>query len=133
MTKRRRNNSGINSGEQWGRVENLRAHQYKPGKSGNPKGRPRTKGLLVALRSAIAEVTPEGKTIEQVIVEELLQEATQGRRKLQAIAEIFDRLEGKPRQQVDWNDITKQLQGRTDGELLYFAEHGTWPDEVGND
>jgi hypothetical protein len=42
--------------------------------------------------------------------------------------EILDRLEGKPRQALDFNDITKQLQGRTQEELLAYAETGRWPE-----
>jgi hypothetical protein len=132
VSKRRRNNSGVNSGKQRGRVDNLKAHQYKPGQSGNRKGRPPVKGLLLALKAAVAETLKDGRTIEQAVADELIRQALKGRRRLQAIAELFDRLEGKARQQVDLNDITKQLQGRSDAELLYFAEHGTWPDKVGN-
>jgi hypothetical protein len=100
---------------------------FLPGQSGNPKGRPPTKGLLAALKEAVAEVTPDGRTIEQVLVDELIEQALRGRRRLVAIAEIFDRLEGKPRQALDFNDITKQLQGRTQEELLHYAETGRWP------
>lgn len=105
---------------------------FLPGKSGNPKGRPPIKGLLLALRAAVTGTLEDGRTIEQAIVDQMIHEALRGRRKLQAIAEIFDRLEGKPRQVLDLNDITKQLQGRTDAELLYYAERGTWPAKVGN-
>jgi hypothetical protein len=103
---------------------------FLPGQSGNPKGRPPTKGLLAALKEAVAEVSPDGRTIEQVLVDELIEQALRGRRRLVAIAEIFDRLEGKPRQSLDLNDVTKRLQGRTDAELLAFATTGKWPEET---
>jgi serine/threonine protein kinase len=101
---------------------------FLPGQSGNPKGRPRTKGLVAALKSAVAEVTADGRTVEQAIVDELISQALRGPKRLQAIAEILDRLEGKPRQALDFNDITKQLQGRTQEELLAYAETGRWPE-----
>jgi hypothetical protein len=103
---------------------------FLPGQSGNPKGRPPTKGLLAALKEAVAEVSPDGRTIEQVLVDELIEQALRGRRRLVAIAEIFDRLEGRPRQSLDLNDVTKRLQGRTDAELLAFATTGKWPKET---
>lgn len=126
---RRKLNSGLNSGEQRGRVENLRTHQYKSGQSGNPAGRPPVKGLLLALKAAIAETLKDGRTVEQAVADELIRQALRGRRRLPAIAELFDRLEGKPRQVVDLNDVTKQLEGRSDAELLHYAETGKWPDE----
>jgi hypothetical protein len=101
---------------------------FQSGQSGNPAGRPRTKGLVAALKSAVAEVTADGRTVEQAIVDELISQALRGQKRLQAIAEILDRLEGKPRQALDFNDITKQLQGRTQEELLAYAETGRWPE-----
>jgi hypothetical protein len=126
--KKRTANSERNSGDQR-RLANLKNHQFKPGQSGNPKGRPRTRGLVAALKAAVAEVIPDGRTIEQALVDELISEALRGRRRLQAIAEIFDRLEGRPRQSLDLNDVTRKLQGRTDAELLAFATTGKWPEE----
>lgn len=102
---------------------------FRPGQSGNPKGRPPTRRLVNALKAALGEVRKDGRTMEQAIAGELVREALRGRRKLAAIAEIFDRIEGKPRQQVDLNDITEEFSGRTDEELLYYAEHGNWPEQ----
>jgi len=122
-------NSGPNSGKQRGRTENLRAHQFKPGQSGNLKGRPRTRGLIVALKAALAEVQQDGRTVEQALIDALVREALRGQRKLSAIGEIFDRLEGKAKQQVDVKDITEELRGRSDEDLLHYAEHGKWLEE----
>lgn len=102
---------------------------FRPGESGNPKGRPRTSGLLNALRAAVAEVREDGRTVESLLVDVLIQEALKGRNRLAAVTIIFGRLEGKPKQQMDFNDITESFQGRSSEELLHFAQHGRWPDE----
>ena len=101
---------------------------FMPGQSGNPAGRPRTRGLIAALKAEVSVVV-KGRTVEEALAAELVRQALRGRRRLVAIAEIFDRLEGKPRQALDFNDITKQLQGRTEEELLHYAETGKWPNE----
>jgi hypothetical protein len=100
---------------------------FMPGKSGNPKGRPVTRGLLVHLKSKLGELS-EGQSAEEVIAQRLVQLAVSG--DLAAIRECFDRMEGKPRQSLDLNDVTKRLQGRTDAELLAFATTGKWPEET---
>jgi hypothetical protein len=130
MTQKK-NNGGINAKQPAAKKPGgVTGKGFQPGQSGNPAGRPRTKGLVAALKSAVAEVTADGRTVEQAIVDELIHQALRGRRRLVAIAEILDRLEGKPRQSLDFNDITRQLQGRTDAELLHFAETGKWPGET---
>jgi hypothetical protein len=125
--KRRGDKSERNSGEQR-RLANLEGHKFKPGESGNPAGRPRTRGLVAALRSAVAETIPDGRTIEQAIADELVNEALRGRRRLPAIAEIFDRLEGKAKQSVDL-DVKERWPGRSIEELDYFALKGRWPEK----
>ena len=135
MKKRRTNshrNSEVNSEEQRRRSENLRGHQYKPGQSGNPKGRPPVKGLLLALKAAVSQTLQDGRSVEEAVADELVYQALRGRRRLQAISEIFDRLEGKPRQQLDLNDVTRELQGKSDAELLFYAEKGRWPTDKVN-
>jgi hypothetical protein len=129
--KKRGDKSERNSGEQR-RLANLERHKFKPGQSGNPAGRPRTRGLIVALKSAIAETIPDGRTIEQALADELVNEALRGRRRLPAIAEIFDRLEGRPKQSVDL-DVKQQFPGRSIAELDYFALKGRWPEKGESD
>jgi len=81
----------------------------------------------------VAERVRDGRTKEQIIAENLVSQALRG--KQHAIAEVFDRLEGRPRQRVDLdvNDITKQLEGRSPQELHFIAsallrsaESGEW-------
>jgi hypothetical protein len=86
--------------------------------NGNPKGRPHTKGLLAALRSKVAEVDANGRTVEA-----LLQEALRGKHRLPAVEMIFDRLEGRARQTIEVADITKELREKSDEELRFYLEH----------
>jgi hypothetical protein len=100
---------------------------FLPRKSGNPAGRPPTKGLLVHLKTQLGELS-EGESAEQLIARKLVTLTKRGN--LAAIRECFDRVEGRPRQQLDLNDITRQLQNRSDAELLQFAQTGKWPEET---
>lgn len=103
---------------------------FMPGKSGNPNGRPRTRGLLNALKAAVEEVGPDGRNVEQQVVDALIDEALRGRHRLPAIQTIFDRLEGRPRQQLEIkHDDLGDLASRSDGDLEYFVAHGCWPEQ----
>jgi len=81
---------------------------FKPGQSGNPKGRPKgAKGLTSLLREALersetVEDENGNKTqvkTSEVIIAKLLDMAKKGNQK--SIQEIFDRIEGKPKQEID--------------------------------
>lgn len=67
-------------------------YKFKPGKSGNPGGRPKSKHISEALNKALAS----GKADELAAV--LLKLAKKG--SVAAIREVADRTEGKPNQQV---------------------------------
>jgi hypothetical protein len=43
------------------------------------------------------------------------------------LAEALDRLEGRPKQQLDLNDITAAMSNRSADDLTFYAEHGYWP------
>jgi hypothetical protein len=129
MTQKK-NNGRNNAKQPEKKLGGVTGRGFVPGQSGNPAGRPRTKGLVAALKVAVAEVGKDGRTVEEALADELVRQALRGRRRLVAIAEIFDRLEGRPRQSVDLNDVTRRLQGRTDAELLAFATTGKWPEET---
>jgi uncharacterized protein DUF5681 len=102
---------------------------FLPGQSGNPKGRPYTKGLLTALRHKVAEIGSDGRTIEEQLVEVLVQEALNGQHPLPAVEIIFDRLEGRARQQIEVADVTRELREKSDEELRFYLEHQRWPVE----
>jgi integrase len=58
---------------------------FCPGQSGNPSGRPRTRGLVNALRAKVEEAGPDGRSLEDRLVGVLLQEALSGRHRLAAV------------------------------------------------
>jgi len=102
---------------------------FLPGQSGNPNGRPRTRGLLGTLRVKVAEVGPDGLSLEERLVNVLLQEALHGRHRLAAVEIVFDRLEGRARQHLDVADVSKELKEKSDAELRFHLAHDRWPDE----
>jgi hypothetical protein len=81
---------------------------WKPGKSGNPGGRPRRKPLTDAYAALLDKPIPpdmarqlkldESTTYAQVIAMSLVREAVKG--KVQAAAEVADRVEGKITQPI---------------------------------
>ena len=72
---------------------------------------------------------PEGRTYAEVVAANLIEIAcAQGRSAVTAAAEIADRLEGRPMQRLDVNDITADLSTRSDAELQYHLDHGCWPE-----
>src|SRR5262245_23805364 len=76
------------------------AFAFRPGQSGNPAGRPRDTNAA-HFRDLVRMQYP-GKdevTYGELIARALLVRAISG--DVQAIREVFDRLEGKPRQSVD--------------------------------
>lgn len=87
-------------------IQNEELNQFKPGESGNPSGRPRgTKNLSTILREMLQEEIEvdvngkkEKKTLSDVLVRKLLKKANDG--DVRAIQEVFDRTEGKAKQEV---------------------------------
>jgi len=101
---------------------------FMPGKSGNPKGRPRSRGLLNALKAAVEEVGADGRNVEEQVVDALIEEALRGRHRLPAIQTIFDRLEGRPRQQLEIkHDELGEFTSRSNADLEYYIAHGRFP------
>ena len=83
------------------------AKPFKPGKSGNPKGRPKgARSLSTILREMLEEpidIVVDGKKerreFREVFIRKLLKKANDG--DMRAIQEIFDRVEGKAQQKID--------------------------------
>jgi hypothetical protein len=75
-----------------------REHLFKPGKSGNPGGRPKTKSLSKAYRQQLESICPtdaQARTWAEVIAERTAVAAAKGN--VQAAVELADRVEGKVR------------------------------------
>jgi hypothetical protein len=115
-----------------------KAGRWKKGESGNPSGRPHRMFTLVtnALREKLASVDPETKqTFAERIADILLRCATQpdpdlDKTRIMALSEIIDRTEGKPKQQLDVNDVTAELRQRSDEDLMFHLENGYWPEDA---
>jgi hypothetical protein len=81
-------------------MEWLVPYQFKPGQSGNPKGRPKGRTLtdlmsaLLDAHELCGEPTPGGRTVGQVLVESWVSHAVK-RGDAALIREILDRVEGK--------------------------------------
>jgi hypothetical protein len=58
-----------------------------------------------------------------------VQEALRGRQRLAAVEVIFDRLEGRARQQIEVADVTAELRQESDDELRFHLAHDRWPEE----
>lgn len=83
--------------------ENIIPHQMKPGETLNPHGRPKgSRNLSTILRELLDEEIElsdgEKKKYKEVIVRKLIKKANDG--DLKAITEIFDRVDGKPTQEI---------------------------------
>jgi hypothetical protein len=86
--------------------ENIEPYKFEPGQSGNPSGRPKgTKNPSTILKEMLEEeleVVIDGvkvkKTFKDLIVRKLIKKANDG--DLRAIQEIFDRVEGKAKQEI---------------------------------
>ena len=121
-------------------VENEKQHEgsmlggctglgFRPGKSGNPAGRPRSKGLVNALRAKMGESRPDGRTTEEHLVSALIEEGLRGKHRVAAIEAILDRLEGKPKQRLDLNDVSEDIRRRPTSDLEFYMKHYHWPEE----
>ena len=69
-------------------------------------------------------------TVEARLVEVLVSEALLGKNRLPAVEVIFDRLEGRSRQRVEVEDVTKMLREKSDAELQFHLDNGRWPDDA---
>ena len=72
--------------------------RWKPGQSGNPKGRPKSITFSEACRKALAEAEGD-ETVAEVLAKAAIEFARKG--SAQHLKEINDRVEGKARQPID--------------------------------
>jgi Family of unknown function (DUF5681) len=123
--KQRKNSEGKGDG-QARKLANLKP--FKPGESGNPKGRPKSLTLSEALRAQLGQVMPgeDEKTYAEKIALCLCEEAAKGN--VGAAKEIADRTEGKPRQSLDvdmslfdWRELAR-THGITEQDVITEAQ-----------
>jgi hypothetical protein len=83
---------------------------FKPGQSGNPQGRPPgSKNLSTILKELLEEevdIDGEKLPFKTAIIKKLIFKAHRGN--LRAIQEIFDRTEGKAKQEIKHEGIPDQ-------------------------
>jgi hypothetical protein len=84
--------------------ENIKQHEYKPGQSGNPAGRPKMPDLSEAIAKILNE-EKDGKTALDAILAALRAKAAKG--DVRAAQELLDRGFGKATQFIDFG-ITKE-------------------------
>lgn len=93
-------------------TEHLAPHQWKPGQTGNPGGRPRTKPITDRVRDALEEIGEDGRPLAAAVVREWLQMIVDG--DLAALRELLDRVEGP---------LTQALKHEHDGGLTVRVEY----------
>jgi cell division GTPase FtsZ len=108
------------------RTRGIQPYQWKPGQTGNPKGRPRRKRITDALSEFLDAVDANGVSAAQKIAIAMIMQAMKG--DIQHAKEILNRTEGAVKQSVDvlFGDMT-------DDELREFirrefADQGGSPD-----
>jgi len=79
---------------------------------------------LSGVALGVPRSTPRLDRLPQALVEEGLA----ARNRMAALAYIFDRLEGRPRQEIDVRSISDDVSSRSDQELPFYLDNGRWPD-----
>lgn len=84
---------------------------WKPGQSGNPKGRPKRRTITEELCKLLDQPDETGKQGWQQVAELLLRLAKEGDRAM--LKDLVDRTDGKPKQTVELGGIEDQPLGIT--------------------
>jgi len=84
-------------------IKGLKPGRWKPGESGNPKGRPAFKHTLTSLiRDELTKLSPDGRTYEQLLAEAIVKgaiaKANSGDGRLAEL--VLERVEGKVSQSI---------------------------------
>lgn len=74
---------------------------FKPGQSGNPKGRPRKGMSFSDIIRELSDEVQDGKTVREQIVAKTIEFAKKG--VPWAVAWVVDRMEGRAKESVDMN------------------------------
>lgn len=89
--------------------EHLKPYHFKPGQSGNPKGRPPRRSLIEILKDELDKIDgPHGETNGEQLIHRLVQHAIHGN--IKAAQLVLEYTEGKPEQPVRMiEDKVRQL------------------------
>jgi hypothetical protein len=87
--------------------ENIIPHKFKPGQTGNPKGRPKLPDLKAAMAAVLAE-EKDGMTALDAVLKALRAKATKG--DVRAAQELLDRAFGRAKQSIDHNADANMIQ-----------------------
>lgn len=99
----------------------LAPHQFKPGQSGNPSGRPKNV-LTKALRKKLEEVNGD-KSNAELVADKLVALALDGN--LEAIKIALDRMEGRPRQSINvTTDSRERIERAIDNLVSAASQNG---------
>ncbi len=100
--------------------------RWKPGQSGNPKGRPKCLTLSEAYRRELAKIDktdPQGRTFAEVLAEQMIVKAKTG--DVAALKEVADRVEGKAKQTITLStDRREQVERAIDRMIERAASDG---------
>jgi len=100
-------NNTVHNREKVGKGNPPRNTRWKPGQSGNPKGRPKgIRYISESLRELLDQKDKDGRTNAQLIAEALIEAAKNPNSKMASglIKEILDRTEGKVPDKVEETD-----------------------------
>ncbi len=97
-------------------------NRFAKGESGNSAGRPKLTRLSEALREQLSEAMPNApeRTVAESLARALVREGIGGN--VQAIREIADRTEGKPKQAIDL-DLDLQLDWRIEAQKFGLTKN----------
>lgn len=92
-------------GKPRGNPDKIKRFRWKPGMSGNPRGRPRKEDLTDVLRQVLAETLPKEQDPKQnplayVLVRNFVLEAIRTK-DLDMVTEIFNRIDGKVKERLE--------------------------------
>jgi hypothetical protein len=92
-------------GKPRGNPDKIKPHQWKPGTSGNPKGRPRREPMRDVLEAVLAERVPANKdpdqpTLAEVLIKNFVYEAIRTK-DTEMVIEIFNRMDGKVKDRIE--------------------------------
>lgn len=109
-------------------------HRWKPGQSGNPKGRPKGRSITAVLRDMLDDdaVDTQGKKqkVKRAVAGALLRRALGG--DVKAIREVLDRTEGRVKEQHEVSGPGGRPVQLSTTDLINMANNGGFQVEEGD-